>query len=462
MKSQYKMLISFILMLVVSAFILAPGTFGQTDNWTIYKLDEFSPLEDCLYPCITFDSNDHLWLGCTNKQLYEFDGNNWTKHSVPDEISPTSKIRNMVLDSQDNLYMTFFDNSGSIYWAPLWKYDPENFSWEKIYDERPVWTVTADDKNNIWYSSQSTNPAGSAVWYGLFQYDGASIVKYDTTNSALPSNGVWDIAIDINGNLWLATGHFGYPIYDPSGSHYPDKGGIVKYNGLHFTIYDTLNSPIPFPIITNIAVDMNNDIWAGVYQYGLLKKTNQKWTNFTTENSDLPENYIRDIKIDLTNNVWLSTFGGLVRINGDNWHVFNSENSPLPTIKANWGDGFLTIDAKNNVWIVASDALVVYHQEMPVSVDAKKQVVELFRVPDIYPNPFNASTNIDFTLLISTLLNIDVYDINGKFVAKLFNGIKPAGQNKVKWDATSVPSGTYLIKISSPDSYVVKKCVLLK
>jgi len=79
-----------------------------------------------------------------------------------------------------------------------------------------------------------------------------------------------------------------------------------------------------------------------------------------------------------------------------------------------------------------------------------------------YPNPFNPETNINFTLPYSDIVKIVVFNLNGKVVETLFNGKKESGYHSLKWNASTKPSGVYLIKMQSDTFVKTKKCLLLK
>ncbi len=79
-----------------------------------------------------------------------------------------------------------------------------------------------------------------------------------------------------------------------------------------------------------------------------------------------------------------------------------------------------------------------------------------------YPNPFNASTNISFSLPEAGEVSLEVYNLMGQRVATLVNGNKVAGQHTVTWDAASFSSGVYFYKLSAGDNVITKRMTLLK
>jgi hypothetical protein len=79
-----------------------------------------------------------------------------------------------------------------------------------------------------------------------------------------------------------------------------------------------------------------------------------------------------------------------------------------------------------------------------------------------YPNPFNPATYITFTNVKSEQFELSVYDISGRFVTSLFDGKLSPGKHSIRWDASSFPSGTYLIRLRSNTYQEVIKSVLIK
>jgi len=79
-----------------------------------------------------------------------------------------------------------------------------------------------------------------------------------------------------------------------------------------------------------------------------------------------------------------------------------------------------------------------------------------------YPNPFNPVTNIEFSLPISGFVSLKVYDLLGREVMTLVNEEKTAGAYRASFDASSLPSGTYLYTLRAGAYQETKKMVLVK
>ncbi|MCX6174925.1 MAG: S8 family serine peptidase [Ignavibacteriales bacterium] len=81
---------------------------------------------------------------------------------------------------------------------------------------------------------------------------------------------------------------------------------------------------------------------------------------------------------------------------------------------------------------------------------------------DCYPNPFNPTTNISFSLTQRSNLKLVVYDALGREVANLADGIYEAGKHEITFDASKLPSGVYFYNLVIANSSFTKKMILMK
>lgn len=85
-----------------------------------------------------------------------------------------------------------------------------------------------------------------------------------------------------------------------------------------------------------------------------------------------------------------------------------------------------------------------------------------FRLRGNYPNPFNASTTINYSLPQPSDVRLDIYDILGRKVQTLWDGRQTAGEHSVIWDADGFASGAYFYKITAGEFERSEKMILLK
>ena len=80
-----------------------------------------------------------------------------------------------------------------------------------------------------------------------------------------------------------------------------------------------------------------------------------------------------------------------------------------------------------------------------------------------YPNPFNPSTRIEFTLAEDSEVELAVYDLKGRLVERLIDKEMSAGKQTVDWDGQNVSSGIYFCRLEADGKMIsTKKMVLLK
>src|SRR5690606_27674941 len=79
-----------------------------------------------------------------------------------------------------------------------------------------------------------------------------------------------------------------------------------------------------------------------------------------------------------------------------------------------------------------------------------------------YPNPFNPSTVIGFRLSVFGEVRVAVYDILGREIAVLVDGVMPAGDHQVTFDAAGLASGVYVYKLTANGLSVSRRMTVLK
>jgi hypothetical protein len=85
-----------------------------------------------------------------------------------------------------------------------------------------------------------------------------------------------------------------------------------------------------------------------------------------------------------------------------------------------------------------------------------------FELGQAFPNPFNPSTTINFTMGETANANLTVYNMAGQAVATLVNGIVGAGSQSVVFDASNLTSGVYVYTLTVGGQSMTEKMVLVK
>jgi len=134
---------------------------------------------------------------------------------------------------------------------------------------------------------------------------------------------------------------------------------------------------------------------------------------------------------------------------------------PVPT----WPDtyNFLTLE-----W-VASNLAVEDPPDLttPTAISDNNRLPNKYELAPNYPNPFNPSTTIKYTMADNALVTIKVYDITGQLVKTLINGHQSPGAHTIQWNGKNnsninVVSGLYFVKMVSGKFTKVNKMMLIR
>ena len=79
-----------------------------------------------------------------------------------------------------------------------------------------------------------------------------------------------------------------------------------------------------------------------------------------------------------------------------------------------------------------------------------------------YPNPFNPATTIGFELPMPTEVRLDVYDMTGRQLSTLVNGVYPSGYHTVHWNAISLPTGIYVYRLTTDGKTITQTMTLVR
>jgi len=97
-----------------------------------------------------------------------------------------------------------------------------------------------------------------------------------------------------------------------------------------------------------------------------------------------------------------------------------------------------------------------------VDATAHAELATEYMLSANYPNPFNPSTSIAYSLKEAGLVNLTVYDLAGRTVAELVNREQASGSYTVSFDGTGLSSGIYYYRLSVNGFTATQKMVLMK
>ena len=104
----------------------------------------------------------------------------------------------------------------------------------------------------------------------------------------------------------------------------------------------------------------------------------------------------------------------------------------------------------------------VFTIEVTTGIIQNNVQVHSYKLFPAYPDPFNPSTNIRYSVADPGFVTLKVYDLLGREVKALVYEKKAAGTYEVRFNGSNLSSGVYLYKLSTRNYSVVRKFMLLK
>jgi thiol-disulfide isomerase/thioredoxin len=87
---------------------------------------------------------------------------------------------------------------------------------------------------------------------------------------------------------------------------------------------------------------------------------------------------------------------------------------------------------------------------------------DTFTLSSVYPNPFNPSTEIEFTLPSDGYVRLSAYNVMGQEMSVIYDGFQSIGTHSYTWNASELPSGVYYIRLLSGNRVETTKAILMK
>ena len=91
-----------------------------------------------------------------------------------------------------------------------------------------------------------------------------------------------------------------------------------------------------------------------------------------------------------------------------------------------------------------------------------EEIPTSFELAQNYPNPFNPTTKIRFSVPQRSQIKLKVFDVLGRNVSVLADGVYESGKYEVEFNASSLPSGVYFYNLTNGSNSITKKMLLIK
>jgi len=142
-----------------------------------------------------------------------------------------------------------------------------------------------------------------------------------------------------------------------------------------------------------------------------------------------------------------------------NLYGYPSANVALPS-----KGGFAFPDEIMETYPYVGDAqftLSVY-TDIASSDNEETVIPEEITLHNAYPNPFNPSTMISFDIMEMDKVSLKIYDLTGRQVASLVNRPMAPGYHQITWNPGLLPSGVYLVELTTGGRSFNQKITYIK
>ena len=141
--------------------------------------------------------------------------------------------------------------------------------------------------------------------------------------------------------------------------------------------------------------------------------------------------------------------------NGDSWISISGIPSRV---------SYVTFDASNFLY-AGTQTGKIYRSKVATTTGINGNsgiVLKEFALHQNFPNPFNPSTMISYSISRSGLVSLKVFNVLGEDIATLVNETNDAGKYNIEWNASRFPSGLYFYRLQADNDSETKKMIFLK
>ncbi len=403
------------------------------------------------------NSIENIFIGTSNGFYFSTDGKDWEQNNTG--ILNTS-IRTLRFDKNGNLFAgttngIFKSSDLGNHWELInsnisWAYDIEINSQGYIFAATDLGIIRSQD-NGISWTKANFGITGNFIHslaintnddiYAASQY---SIYKsidngelWEKVNIGIDSLFVNDITIKKNGYIFIG-----------------GWGELVKStdNGLS---WNDNNPGLTNEYITSLNITPSGEILTGTrFNGGIFHSANNGLSWFQINGGQKEFYDIKSIYSNQTGDLFIITEEGIFRSinNGSTWENINGDisiGSPgYINCMTSTSDGILFIGTYNSG---------IFKTTMPVL----EQLTDDYQF-QIFPNPFNITSTIQYELPVDSKVSIILYDILGREVRTIYEGERQRGRYFVIIEGKNLASGVYLVRLKTDKFTKTIKTILLK
>lgn len=362
--------------------------------------------------------------------------------------------------------------------------EPRSMGWRTFVSNNqddPIAIISANITNGkapltvTFNGGASFDPNGSPITYAWDFDDG------NTANTVIASNtfteiGTYQVTLTVtNAEEFSHTTSVEISVLQP-GTPFLGQAPVIpaRIEAENFDLggqlvgyYDVDDNNIGLAYRPNEGVDITGGGSNGFHVYWMVAT---EWLEYTIE---VPESGKYDIIPYLTTVPGFGNFrilingidvSGKVNVPGtgswSNW-------TPFPVTEVFMEEGISILrfevgsDSDQTGWLYSMDYIEIVESESTnIGTDPDKPLE--FGLEANYPNPFNPTTTIRYTIPEASSVQLEVFTLTGQRVATLVSSEMPAGTHSLQFDAKSLASGVYIYRLQSSQGTVTRKMTLLK
>ncbi len=240
-----------------------------------------------------------------------------------------------------------------------------------------------------------------------------------------------------------------------------NKAWVVGSDGIILKTIDGGENWLEVPSGTNEELEaiffINNSIGWICGGSGVMLKTTNGGDTWSFQNTNATQN-INDVHFVDENTGWaVGDAGVFIKTidGGDIWV------DGVPGILTDWAAVYMV----SNDWgfaVGTNGSIIRYSSQTAIDDVTEVKIPSSIELGANYPNPFNNTTTIPFTLNEHSNIRLEIYDIAGRSLGVIYEGAKAAGNHKVSWTADDLASGVYFYNLTGDGVSQTQRMIYLK
>lgn len=310
-----------------------------------------------------------------------------------------------------------------------------------------------------WYYSNCPDFHACSIVYGGYATGFATEARYGWTIEKYESS-KWVEKVDNTEHTWPGPVHGTWVGYD---NLYYVGASIAQYGNGQYRLKCWVESETYPTVVTDntswIYCTVNDVISPDTpTSFSGSWSNNHPYLNWTSNSEDDFKEYV------IYKKVGSGSWNSLTTTSSSHF-TDNSEN------KWSLGDEskryvYYRISAKdytnNESSVTSSVSFVCSPHINKESISSDEQIATTFKLDQNFPNPFNPSTQIRYSLNKDGYVSLTIYSVVGEKISELVNEFQSRGFYNVKFDASDLPSGIYIYKLQAGEFSSTKKMILTK